>query len=148
MDEQPTVKQIDESTGNDATLLLRIEEMIKTHIAQIDQLDDEIAKHKGMLDDTFVNDEVFQQHDKAAKEASKIRAATKAQIMKRPDIAHLSSKLKELKTEKSELSEGLSSYLQEYQRISGSNEIEGEDGEVREIIYVAKLVKKSSKYRP
>ena len=52
-----------------------------------------------------------------------------------------------MKSEQSELKTGLSDYLREYQRLSGSNEIEGEDGEVREIVYVAKLVKKS-KYRP
>ena len=46
-----------------------------------------------------------------------------------------------------ELNEGLSDYLREYQRLSGSNEIEGEDGELRTIVYVAKLVRKSV-FRP
>ena len=68
--------------------------------------------------------------------------------MKRPDVAALAGKLKSLKSEKKELQEGLSDYLREYQRLSGSNEIEGEDGEIRQIVYVAKLVKKSSKFRP
>lgn len=63
--------------------------------------------------------------------------------MKRPDVADLSNKLKDLKSEQTELKEGLSDYLRECQRLSGSNEIEGDDGEVREIVYTAKLVKKS-----
>lgn len=132
---------------NDAVLLQRIEEMIKTHISQIDNLKEEIDKHKDILDDIFINEETYQEHDKLAKEAARVRTTTKQQILKRPDVADLSNKIKVLRSERMELREGLSDYLREYQRLSGSNEIEGEDGEVREIVYVAKLVKKS-KYRP
>lgn len=134
-----------ENTGSDAVLLVRIEEMIKTHLSQIDTLAEDISKHKDIVDDIFVNDATFQEHDKIAKEAAKVRSKTKAEIMKRPDVADLSNKLKTLKSEKKELSEGLSDYLREYQRLSGSNEIEGNDGEIREIVYSAKLVKKSSR---
>lgn len=101
-----------------------------------------------MSDDIFGNDEVFKEHDKKAKEASKVRSGTKQQILKRPDVADLANKLQALKSEQMELKEGLSDYLREYHRLSGSTEIEGEDGEVREIVYMAKLVKKSSKFRP
>lgn len=133
--------------GNDAVLLVKIEEMIKTHIAQIDQLQEDITKRKDMENDIFGNDETFQEHDKIAKEAAKVRSATRNQIMKRPDVADLSAKLKELKSEQKELKEGLSDYLREYQKLSGSNEIEGDDGQVREIVYTARLVKKSE-FRP
>ena len=132
---------------SDAVLLLRIEEMIKTHISQIDNLSEEAKKYKEMIDDIFGNDEVYKQHDEVAKEAAKIRSKTKAEINKRPDVADLNEKFKSVKSQKKELSEGLSDYLREYQRISGLNEIEGEDGELREIVYVAKLVKKSV-FRP
>ncbi len=132
---------------NDAVLLVRIEEMIKTHISQIDKLDEDVSKHKEMLDDIFGNDSTFQEHDKIAKEAAKIRSKTKSEIMKKSDVAELANKVKVLKSEKMELVDGLSDYLREYQRLSGSNLIEGEDGEMREIIMVPKLVKKSS-YRP
>jgi len=137
----------DNSTSNDAVLLVKIEEMIKTHISQIDTLQEDITKHKEMLDDIFGNDETFQEHDKIAKEANRIKSKTKSEIMKRPDVADLANKLKALKSEKMELNEGLSDYLREYQRLSGSNEIEGEDGELRTIVYVAKLVRKSV-FRP
>jgi len=46
-----------------------------------------------------------------------------------------------------DLQNALSDYLREYQRLSGSNEIEGDDGEVREIVYVAKLVKRTSRFK-
>lgn len=136
-----------EPTDNDGVLLVRIEEMIKTHISQIDKLQEDVTKFKEIVDDIFANDQVYQEHDKVAKEAAKIRAATKAQIMKRSDVADVAQKMKDLKSEKVELEEGLSDYLREYQRLSGSNEIEGEDGQMREIVYMAKLVRKSA-YRP
>lgn len=134
-------------SSTDAALLVKIEEMIKVHISQIDQLEEDVQKRKDMVEDVFKNDPTYQEHDKIAKEAIRIRTKTKQEINKRRDVADLNGKLKELKSQKSELEEGLSDYLREYQRLSGSNEIEGEDGQVREIIYTAKLVKKST-FRP
>lgn len=138
----------DSTTSNDAVLLVKIEEMIKTHMSQIGDLQEEATKYKDMLDDILANSEVYQEHDKAAKEAARIRSNTKKEILKRPDAADLSNKLKSLKSQQKELREGLSDYLREYQRLSGSNEIEGEDGEIRQIVYTAKLVKRSSKFLP
>lgn len=145
MDQQETPTE-QEASSSDAVLLVRIEEMIKTHLAQIDNLQEEITKYRDMVNDIFLNDETFQEHDKVAKEATRIRSSTKQQIMKRPDTADLSNKLKSLKSEQKELKEGLSDYLREYQRLSGSNEIEGEDGQLRQIVFVAKLVNKSAKF--
>lgn len=144
-DQEPEVQEA--PVSNDAALLVKIEEMIKTHILQIDELGEEASKYKDMLDDIFVNDETYQEHDKLAKEAARIRTNTKKEIMKRPDAADLANKLKSVRSQQKELREGLSDYLREYQRLSGSNEIEGEDGEVREIIFVAKLVKRSNKFK-
>ena len=136
-----------ESSSSDASLLLKIEEMIKTHLSQIDTLGDEITKHKEILDDIFANETTYKEHEKVAKEAANIKSKTKAEIMKKPQVADLSNKLKSLKSEKVELEEGMTDYLREYQRLSGSNEIEDNKGEMREIILVPKLVKKSA-FRP
>lgn len=150
MDEQqtPVTPQETSTTDNDAVLLVKIEEMIKTHTSQIDSLGEEISKVRDMVNDVFVNDETYQEHDKLAKEAVRIRTNTKKEITKRPDVADLVNKLKDLRTEQKELKDGLSDYLREYQRLSGSNEIEGEDGQIREIVFVAKLVKRSSNFQP
>lgn len=134
--------------NDDAALLLKIEEMIKTHISQIGELGEEAGKYKDMLNDILTNDETYQTHDKLAKEAVRIRTNTKKEIFKRPDAADLAGKLKSLRSQQKELKEGLSDYLREYQRLSGSSEIEGEDGETREIVFVAKLVKRSPKFQP
>lgn len=131
--------------GEQATVLLSLEQLIKSHIASIDKLRDESRKHKQMLEDAFMNDQVYQEHLKIAKEATKQKTATKQQIMKQPANIVLSNKIKSMSTELKEKQMALSDYLLEYQRMTGVNEIEGEDGEVREIVNVAKVVKKASK---
>ena len=134
--------------ANGAEVLINLESMIKNHIAQIDKVTEDLKKHKDMLDDIFANDSTYKQHDEVAKEAAKIRNATKAQIMKQPQAADLSNKVKVYRGEVKELKMALSDYLREFQRMSGGvNEIEGEDGEVREIVYTAKLVKRGLKFK-
>jgi hypothetical protein len=135
------------SEENRAMILINMESMIKSHITSIDQLSQEYQKHKSMLDDVFENDETYRDHASKAKEANKLKAGTKQQIMKQPAVADLSNKVKTMKSEISELEGALSDYLQQYQQMSGINEIEGEDGELREIVYVAKLVKRSNSKR-
>lgn len=144
-DDQPIQNgEIVEETG--AELLVNLESTIKEHIASIDKSKGELKKLKEMLADTYCNDPVYQEHDKAVKEATKIRSKTKSELLKQPASAELNAKVKELSGELKDFQAALSDYLREYMRLSGSNEIEGDDGEVREIIYVAKLVKRSSKF--
>jgi predicted RNase H-like nuclease (RuvC/YqgF family) len=124
-------------------VIVNMEGMIKNYVASIDKLQIEAKKLKEMLDDIFNNDPTFKTHDEAAKQAAKVKQQTKAEILKRPQAKELDDKIKTLRSEYKEQQGALSDYLQEYQRMSGVNEIEGEDGEVREIVYSAKLVKKS-----
>lgn len=133
-----------EPGAKNSEILINMESLIKGHVSTIDKLTIEAKKLKEMLDDIFSNDPTFQEHDKAAKEAGRVKQNTKAQILKQPQAADLDKKVKELKSELKENQASLSDYLQEYARMSGVNEIEGDDGEVREIIYSAKLIKKSS----
>lgn len=130
---------------NGGQILVNMEAMIKNYVAAIDKLNTEAKKLKEMLDDIFNNDPTFQQHSEAAKEAAKKKGQTKAEILKRPQAKELDDKIRTLKSEAKESQGALSDYLQEYQRMSGVDEIEGEDGEVRQIVYTAKLVKKSFK---
>lgn len=137
----------DTPATNGAEILMNLESMIKTHITNIDRYKTELKKRKEMLNDTFLNDPTYQEHDKDVKDAAKIRNATKSQLMKQPAAADLSAKVKEMSAELKETQDALSDYLREYMRMSGANEIEGEDGDIRDIVYIAKLVKRSSKNR-
>lgn len=137
-------KQPEKTTQTSSDILLNMEGLIKGHISTIDQLSEEAKKLKDMLDDIFSNDPTYEEHDKLAKEAAKVKQNTKQQILKQPQAADLDKKIKDLRTDIKENQASLSDYLQEYARMAGVNEIEGEDGEVREIVYTAKLIKKSS----
>lgn len=127
---------------NGGVVIIELEGLIKNHIASIERVTNELRKHREMLDDIFNNDATFKEHSEKAKEANKIKSATKQQIMKQPQVADLSDKVKSMRTEVKELKEALSDYLREYQRLSGVNEIEGDDGQIHEIVYIAKLIRK------
>ncbi|HEX7042606.1 MAG TPA: hypothetical protein VF189_05135 [Patescibacteria group bacterium] len=133
---------IDSEKEDQTTVLLSLEQLIKSHIASIDKLRDESRKYKLMLEDALINDQVYQEHQKAAKEATKQKTSTKQQIMRQPANVQISNKIREMSSELKDKQMALSDYLLEYQRMTGVNEIEGEDGEVREIINTAKVVKK------
>lgn len=139
------VDQTEDTDPNGATVLLELERTIKTHIAQIDKNKSELKKQREMLESALMNDETYRTHSEEAKKAAAVKGKTKLQILSLPENRQLSEKVKELAVEVRELNTALSDYLREYQRMSGSSEIETEDGEVREIVYVAKLVRKSTK---
>lgn len=128
----------------DANILLELEATIKNHISLIDKNKAELKKQREMLESALLNDETYRLHSEEAKKAAKTKALTKYQIMQLPANKGLADKVKELASQNRELDSALSDYLREYMRMSGTNEIETDDGEVREIIYVAKLVKKKS----
>lgn len=132
-------------TKPDATVLGDLENLIKGHISGIDKRKEELKKLKEMISDILINDPIYQEHEKIAKEANKVKSATKAQLMKAPNAAEVVGKVKTMVEEVKEMDGALSDYLREFQRLSGASEIEGDDGQVREIVYVAKLVKKSSR---
>ncbi|MBI2601275.1 hypothetical protein HYW42_04975 [Candidatus Daviesbacteria bacterium] len=139
-------RQIDSHKTTDdsgATVIINLEGLIKNHITGIANLKEEIKKHKEIIDDILSNDPTYKDHAEKAKEAARIKTATKNQILKQPHAADTAEKLKSMRSELKEQQDALSDYLGEYQKLSGVNEIEGDDGEVREIVYVAKLVKRS-----
>jgi hypothetical protein len=130
-------------SSDQVTVLLSLEQLIKSHIASIDKIRDEVRKHKQMLEDAFMNDPVYQENLKIAKEAAKVKNTTRQNITKQPANVMLSNKVKSMTAELKEKQLALSDYLLEYQRMTGVNEIEGDDGEVREIVNSAKVIKKA-----
>lgn len=125
-----------------AQVLLTLESTIKQHIAQIDRNKAELKKQREMLESALLNDETYRLHTEEAKKAAKQKAQTKFQILEQQENKVLAEKVKDLSSDVRSLNSALSEYLREYARMSGTNEIETDDGEVREIVYVAKLVKK------
>lgn len=133
------------SEAADPTILTSLESLIKQHIGSIATNKAELKKLREMLASTLANDSTYKLHDEEAKKAAKIRGATKSELMKAPANKILVDKANELTTEIKEADAALSEYLREFARLTGSTEFETDDGEVREIVFVAKLVKRSSR---
>ena len=126
-------------------VLLSLEEMIKTHINSIDRMQNELKEARQMFEDGFINDPTFREIAQKAKEAADLKSQTRQQLLKQPSVATLHSKIKNLSADVKERKAALSDYLLEYQRLAQANEIEGYDGEIREIINQARLIKRFSK---
>lgn len=144
MDDNQTQNQIPQNPSDGAQILINLESMVKSYIADIAHVSEELKKNKGMLNNIFENDSTYKTHAEAAKEAARIKSHTKQQILKQPQVADLADKVKSLQSQLKESRAALSDYLREFQRMSGIDEIEDETGEVHRITYVAKLVKKSA----
>lgn len=132
----------DELSTDQSTVYLSLENLIKSNLTTIDTLQKQYKEQKEMIDNVLENDQTYRQHLEAAKEANNVKSGTKQQIMKRPDVARIAEKMKALKEETKETLATLSDLLQEFQRVSGSNVIEREDGQILEIVSTSKLVRK------
>ena len=130
-----------------ATVLLSLEQMVKTNITSIEKLSTDLKQQKAMLEDVFINDSTYQEHAKTAKEAAQVKSRTKQEIMKRPSVFQIANKIKTMQADLKERQASLSDYLAEYQRMSGANEIEVENGEVLEIVATMRVVRRSTKQR-
>jgi len=146
MDTTNTQTTLPEGTNAAVTSLFAIENLIKTHIAHIDSVKLELQKQSEMFTDILNNDPAFKEAADAAKEINKKKTEAKQNILKSPSNASLNQKIKDMKQEMKELKNALSNYLQQYQKIADTDQIESEDGEVRQIVYSAHLVKLSGKF--
>jgi Skp family chaperone for outer membrane proteins len=146
-DEAPAVVDAQIVPETNATqVLLDLEQLIKTNVANIDKGKSELKKQREMLASALENDETYRLHNEEAKKAAKTKMQTKYQIMQLPQNKQLAEKVKSVAADIKEADGALSDYLREYQRMSGATEIETDDGQIREIVYTAKLVKKSPKF--
>lgn len=123
---------------------LSVESLIKTLISRIERVKEDLKPVKEMLSDLLNNNEEYQIADNESKEASKKKSTVKNKILSTTEGKMAKGKVDELKNELKDAQEALSTYLADYQRLTGSSEFEGEDGELRKIVYVAKLVKKTN----
>lgn len=145
LDQEKEETEAPSADANQATVLLSLEEMIKKYITRLDQLKVEVKKQREMYDDSFLNNPTFIENTEKAKVAAKDLLVTKKNISSQPAVVQISLKLKNMRDEMKEIEQSLSDYLQEFQRLTGANEIEGEDGKIRDIINTAKLVVRSAK---
>ena len=126
---------------NQAINLINIESLINSSTARFDALDREYHEQKSMLDSILDSDDEYQEVAQEAQKQVKLKTIAKQKVMVRPEAAHLVEKIKDAQIQIKELKTAMSDYLAQYVTLSGSNQIEGPDGVLRQIIYTAKLVK-------
>lgn len=126
---------------NKVANLLNIESLINSANSKLNDLTYEVKEYKSMLDEILESNTEFQEAEKEAKKTAKLRAAARQKALNIPAAKTNIDKLKETQTQLKEIKIALSDYLSQYVSLSGTNQIEGPDGVVRQIIYTAKLVK-------
>lgn len=134
-----------QSPTDTVSVIMSLEDMIKTNIASIDKLTSELREKRHMFTDAFQNDPTYKEHEEKAKEATNIKNATKQQIRKQPAIMQMSEKIKSMTADLKEKKSGLSDYLLEYQRLTQATQLELFDGTMVEFVNSSKAVKRSGK---
>lgn len=139
--------QKDPSKPLSAEDLVSLEGLIIGYLAKIERHKEVYNKQKEMLDNIFEHSPEFKEAAAQAKEANGKKNQIKKDLLSTTETSSLNDKVKELKSELRHLQDTLSVYLQQYVQNAATNQIEDDEGQVHEIIYVAKVVKRSSKYR-
>ena len=127
----------------DPDTLLNLTNMINTSLVAIERVKEEKAKLSEMLKSLLDNDPSYLEASEQSKVSGKAKGQARKQVVRQPQAADLDGKLSELKKHLKDINNNLSMYLADYARVSGQTTFEDPNGEVREIVYVAKLVKKS-----
>ena len=126
---------------NSAATLLNIESLINNYNARFDEIQKEFKEHKEMMNGILENNDEFQTINEEASKQAKLKTIAKQKVLKQPEAAKLQDKIKEYQSQIREIKTALSDYLGQYVALAGTNQIEGPDGVVRQIIYTAKLIK-------
>jgi len=117
-------------------------EMIRTRMAQIEELEGEVRKAKELLRSELDNDEAYKEAVQKAKEANQEKKRLR-------DVVYASnnnmSMLEDIKADTEEintLKEILSPELMEYQSEKKTDEIEDKDGELRKFKVIVRVLPK------
>ncbi|MDP4009755.1 MAG: hypothetical protein Q8P53_02090 [Candidatus Shapirobacteria bacterium] len=129
------------SDQNQALNLLNVESLINTSTVRVEEIQKELREYKEMINSVLENDDEYQEALKECKKTAKNKSVAKERLVKQPENVQLMEKIKEHQYQMKELKTALSDYLAQYVALSGTNQIEGPDGILRQIIYTAKLVK-------
>jgi len=125
--------------------LISVESLINSYNSRLDTLQTEQKQFKEMLNSILDNDIDYQTAAKEASKLAKLKTLAKQKVLKLPQAAQTVDKMKECQMQLREIKTALSDYLSQYVTLSGTNQIEGIDGVLRQIVYTAKLVKISNK---
>ena len=144
MNDDNNIDQIEElDTFEDVNSLPSVESSIRSKVQKLEDVKEKIKKLNEMLNSYLENDEEYVEAAKAAKTASSKKSSIKQELMAKPGADDIPNKLLEAREEKKELDEDISNLLTEFQKLSGTNQFEDEKGELKQIVYTARLVRRN-----
>lgn len=124
--------------------LQNIQTQINLNIAKIERLKEEMQPVKEMIESYLENDAEYMELVKRAKEVGTEKGRRKKELLSTPNGKSMEEKMNKLKEEQKEANDMISQLLGEWRQTTGTNEFEGPDGELRTIVMVAKLVRKTN----
>lgn len=130
---------------NKSTVIISLEEMIQSHLKSIANLVLEKKKKSEMLTDGYASNETYRENDQKAKEATRMRLITKSSILSQPAMVKLASEIRDMKIALRERKSELSDYLVEYNRLTGATQLDLFSGEIGDIVFSAKVLKRQRK---
>ena len=125
--------------------IVELTTLINRYESDMKKMRDNLKIQSGMLREAVEGDAAYHELDVQSKDLNKKKSEIKQKVMKTPAMEAVVAKIDEFKSELNDAKEMLSGYLEEYQRVSGTNIIEGENGEIKEIVPMYKLVKRGNK---
>ena len=124
--------------------IVELTALINRYESDMKKMKDNLKIQSGMLRDAVEGDAAYHELDVQSKDLQKKKTEIKQKVVKTPAMEAVLAKVEEYKSELKDAKDMLSGYLEEYQRVAGTNIIEGENGEIKEIIPQYRLVKRNN----
>ncbi|MCX6732147.1 MAG: hypothetical protein NTV98_01250 [Candidatus Roizmanbacteria bacterium] len=124
--------------------IVELTTLINRYEGDMKKMRDNLKIQSGMLRDAVEGDAGYHELDVQSKDLQKKKTEIKQKVMKTQAMEAVVAKVEEYKSEIKDAKEMLSGYLEEYQRVAGTNIIEGENGEIKEIVPQYRLVKRNN----
>lgn len=122
--------------------MIELAAIINRYAGDIDKVKNTLKEKNSMFKDAFENDAEYHEQTLKIKDLTKVRNGAKQRILKQPAMEALTAQINDQKEELKDMQDMLSGYLEQYQKVSGTNIIETDNGQIREIIQVYRLVKR------
>ena len=124
--------------------IVELTALINRYEGDVKKMKDNLKIQSGMLKDAVEGDATYHALDVQSKDIQKKKTEIKQKMTRTPAMEAVLAKVEEYKSEIKDAKEMMSGYLEEYQRVAGTNIIEGENGEIKEIIPQYRLVKRKN----
>lgn len=144
-DQQKPSEQPVESTENQAAVdtAMQVDFLVKSLIAEQATLTEQLKEQRAMLKDALQSSGEYQDIEDKIRDLNKHKKQIKQKLMSTEAVKQTQEEISGIQESLKSIEKKLSSYLQQYLETYHSRTIEDQDGKLREIVTLYKLIKKS-----